>query len=89
MTLNRALNVLAGQPMSNSIMTSPQLFTGSLLIPMQTVGDVFSNFAFEGGSNLTISLSMQLPPEAPVSNKVLIVVVPTSMLAEQRNSGRV
>ena len=47
------------------------------------------SLALVGGSIFIISLSMQLPPDAPVSNKAFIVVVPISIFAEQRNSGRV
>ena len=47
------------------------------------------HFAFVRGKMFNICLSTQFPPEAPVSKRALIAVVPISISAEQRNSGRV
>ena len=72
----------------NSICISPVLLTGMLLIPAQIEGSLWMSLALVGGNILAIFASMQFPPEAPVSNKVFVVVVPTSMSAEHLNSGR-
>ena len=43
---------------------------------------------FDWGSNSIILASTQLPPDAPVSNRVLITVLPISTSAEHLKSGR-
>lgn len=79
---------MGGFPIVNSIRTSPELRTGILFIPKQTDGLLCTIFTFEGGSIFVRSVSMQFPPEQPVSNKVSIPVCATKTSAEHRTSGR-
>ena len=74
--------------MVNVMLTIPLVRTGHLFIPTQIEEDESTILSWLRGSALSTELSMQLPPDAPLSNSVSTSVFPMSTFDAHRNSGQ-
>ena len=70
------------------MLTTPLVRTGHLFIPTHIDGEVLIILILFRGSALSTALSIQFPPDAPLSNNVSTGVLPMSMFDAHRNSGR-